>query len=65
MFGQEPPTYLRSTTATPCPAVAKVQAGSFASVPQPMMTRSYSSVVEPADDYAEGPGLVVFMERSS
>src|ERR1700733_7936853 len=43
MFGQDPPTYFRSTTATRCPCSAKVQASSFEPAPLPRMRRSYSS----------------------
>src|SRR5947209_19948504 len=43
MFGQEPPTYLRSMTATFCPWEARVQARYFPASPLPSTTTSYSS----------------------
>src|SRR5712672_1727118 len=43
MFGQEPPIYLRSTTATRLPSPAKVHAVMFKLVPPPRITRSNSS----------------------
>src|SRR6267154_1161378 len=43
MFGQEPPIYLRSTTATLLPSPAKVQAAMVEPVPPPRITRSNSS----------------------
>ena len=43
MFGHDPPTYLRSTAATRCPRLAKVQAAIVDPVPPPRITRSYSS----------------------
>src|SRR5580704_12251072 len=43
MFGHDPPIYLRSTTATRCPCLAKVHAATVDPVPPPRITRSYSS----------------------
>src|SRR5258707_5430205 len=43
MFGQEPPIYLRSTTATRLPSPAKVHAAMVEPVPPPRITRSNSS----------------------
>ena len=45
MFGHEPPTYLRSITATRCPLLAKVHAASVPPVPPPRITKSYSSTL--------------------
>src|SRR5262245_66016966 len=45
MFGHEPPTYLRSITATRCPLLAKVQAATVPPVPLPRITKSYSSIL--------------------
>src|SRR5712672_3771192 len=43
MFGQEPPIYLRSTTATRLPSPAKVHAAMVEPVPPPRISRSNSS----------------------
>src|SRR6516165_11933970 len=43
MFGHDPPTYLRSITATRFPSLANVQAATVDPVPPPRITRSYSS----------------------
>src|SRR6202030_1772039 len=43
IFGQEPPMYLRSITATRCPCAANVQAAMVDPVPPPRITRSKSS----------------------
>lgn len=43
MLGQEPPMYLRSTTATRSPRPAKAHAARVDPVPPPRMMRSYSS----------------------
>src|SRR2546422_7301387 len=43
MFGHDPPTYLRSMTATRCPRPAKVHAATVDPVPPPRITRSNSS----------------------
>src|ERR1700731_2749194 len=43
ILGQEPPIYLRSTTATRLPSPAKVQAAMVEPVPPPRITRSNSS----------------------
>src|SRR5260370_35990267 len=45
MFGHEPPTYLRSITATRCPLLAKVHAATVPPVPLPRITKSYSSTL--------------------
>src|SRR6267143_3943946 len=43
ILGQEPPIYLRSTTATRLPSPAKVHAATVDPVPPPRITRSNSS----------------------
>src|SRR6202030_3525973 len=43
MFGHDPPTYLRSTTATRFPSPAKVHAATVEPMPPPRITRSNSS----------------------
>src|SRR2546422_6544175 len=43
MFGQEPPTYFRSTTTVFIPFLARVQERSLPAAPLPRMSRSYSS----------------------
>src|SRR6266581_1429016 len=43
MFGQEPPTYFRSTTAVFIPFLASVHERSLPAAPLPRMSRSYSS----------------------
>src|SRR6266436_2969465 len=43
MLGQEPPIYLRSTTATRLPSPANVHAATVERVPPPRITRSNSS----------------------
>src|SRR3981189_2610268 len=43
MFAQEPPIYLRATTATRLPSAAKVHAAMVEPVPPPRITRSNSS----------------------
>src|ERR1700730_5683858 len=43
IFGQEPPMYLRSITATRCPCAANVQAAMVDPVPPPRIIRSKSS----------------------
>src|SRR5579863_1754406 len=43
ILGQEPPMYLRSTTATRLPSPAKVHAATVEPVPPPRITRSNSS----------------------
>src|SRR5881409_486468 len=42
MFGQEPPTYFRSTTTVFIPFLARVQERSLPAAPLPRMSRSYS-----------------------
>src|SRR3954464_1322319 len=46
MFGQEPPTYLRSMTATFCPWEAMAQARYLPASPLPSTTMSYSSAMD-------------------
>src|SRR6266480_3217117 len=46
MFGQEPPTYLRSMTATFFPWEARVQARYLPASPLPSTTTSYSSAMD-------------------
>src|SRR6476469_5283663 len=43
MLGHDPPTYLRSITATRCPCPAKAHAATVDPVPPPRITKSYSS----------------------
>src|SRR5436309_12442463 len=43
MFGQEPPTYFRSTTTVFIPFLARVQERSLPAAPLPRMSRSYCS----------------------
>src|SRR5438552_12188737 len=43
ILGQEPPIYLRSTTATRLPSPANVHAATVEPVPPPRITRSNSS----------------------
>src|SRR3979490_256796 len=43
ILGQEPPIYLRSTTATRLPSPANVHAATVEPVPPPRMTKSNSS----------------------
>src|SRR5262249_52940863 len=43
MFGQDPPIYLRSITATRFPSPANVHAATVETVPPPRMTKSNSS----------------------
>src|SRR3989442_5069011 len=45
MFGQEPPTYFRSTTTVFIPFLARVQERSLPAAPLPRMSRSYSSAL--------------------
>src|SRR5262245_8932497 len=61
MFGHEPPTYLRSITATRCPSLAKVQAATVPPVPPPRITKSYSSTLSFC---LEGAFCVVLMPCS-
>src|SRR5215468_4647419 len=61
MFGHEPPTYLRSITATRCPLPAKVHAASVPPVPLPRITKSYSSSLSVC---IEGVFCVVLMPCS-
>ena len=45
MFGHDPPTYRRSTTATRFPSAPSAQASSLPALPLPSTTRSYSSML--------------------
>src|SRR5205807_1102973 len=45
MFGQEPPTYFRSTTTVFIPFLARVQERSLPAAPLPRMSRSNSSAL--------------------
>src|SRR3989442_6292198 len=45
MFGQEPPTYFRSTTTVFIPFLASVQERSLPAAPLPSMSKSYSSAL--------------------
>ena len=62
MFGQDPPTYFRSITATFFPWEASVQARYLPASPLPSTTRSYSSAMDSVtfwygrDGAAGGPG---------
>src|ERR1700757_2206225 len=53
MFGQDPPIYLRSITATRCPCAARVHAVNFDPAPLPRITTSYSSGSVFVGDWAE------------
>src|SRR6266478_4126177 len=61
MFGQEPPIYLRSTTATRLPSPAKVHAAMVEPVPPPRITRSNSSGCDFLRTWADGEVSVLFM----
>lgn len=45
MFGHDPPTYRRSTTATRFPSAPSAQASSLPALPLPSTTSSYSSML--------------------
>src|SRR5882672_3636014 len=61
ILGQEPPIYLRSTTATRFPSPAKVQAAMVEPVPPPRITRSNSSGCVFLRTWADGEVSVRFM----
>src|SRR5262249_35566351 len=61
MFGHDPPTYLRSITATRCSCLAKVHAAIVDPVPPPRITRSYSSESVFFNDLADEVFFVLFM----
>src|SRR5580700_4761043 len=61
MFGQAPPMYLRSTTATCLPSPAKVHAATVEPVPPPRITRSNSSGCVFLPAWADEGFLVLFM----
>src|SRR6266852_6960691 len=61
ILGQEPPIYLRSTTATCLPSPAKVHAAMVEPVPPPRITRSNSSGCVFLRTWADGEVSVLFM----
>src|SRR3981189_2047418 len=61
ILGQEPPIYLRSTTATRFPSPANVQAAMVEPVPPPRMTRSNSSGCEVLRTWVDGEVSVLFI----
>src|SRR5271156_3868105 len=64
ILGQEPPIYLRSTTATRLPSPAKVHAATVEPVPPPRITRSNSSGCMLLLAWGDGVLVVVFMRIS-
>src|SRR5882672_5433926 len=54
ILGQEPPIYLRSTTATRLPSLANVHAATVDPVPPPRITRSNSSGCDFLRTWADG-----------
>src|SRR5438034_8576414 len=61
ILGQEPPIYLRSTTATRLPSPANVHAATVEPVPPPRITRSNSSGCDFLRTWADGEVSVLFM----
>src|SRR5271155_853085 len=61
ILGQEPPMYLRSTTATRLPLPAKVHAAMVEPVPPPRITRSNSSGCVFSRAWADEVFFVLFM----
>src|SRR5882724_5756328 len=61
ILGQEPPIYLRSTTATRLPSPANVHAATVEPVPPPRITRSISSGCDFLRTRADGEVSVLFM----
>src|ERR1700758_1948890 len=61
ILGQEPPTYLRSRTATRLPSPANVHAATVEPVPPPRITRSNSSGCDFLRTWADGEVSVLFM----
>src|SRR5229473_3579664 len=61
ILGQEPPIYLRSTTATRLPSPANVHAATVEPVPPPRITRSNSSGGDFLRTWADGEFSVLFM----
>src|SRR6267154_5513849 len=61
ILGQEPPIYLRSTTATRLPSPANVHAATVDPVPPPRITRSNSSGCDFLRTWADGDVSAVFM----
>src|SRR5262249_19497629 len=67
MFGQHPPIYLRSMTATRFPSPANVQAAIVDPVPPPRITRSSSSgclfLNTSADELLSVPFMWIFLSE--
>src|SRR5437899_331585 len=61
ILGQEPPIYLRSTTATRLPSPANVHAATVEPVPPPRITRSNSSGCDFLRTWCDGEISVLFM----
>src|SRR5438128_570469 len=61
ILGQEPPIYLRSTTATRLPSPANVHAAMVEPVPPPRITRSNSSGCDFLRTGADGEVSLLFM----
>src|SRR5438105_14236452 len=61
MLGQEPPIYLRSTTATRLPSPANIHAATVEPVPPPRITRSNSSGCDFLRTWTDGGVSVLFM----
>src|SRR3989454_4213960 len=61
ILGQEPPIYLRSTTATRLPSPANVHAAMVEPVPPPRITISNSSGCDFLRTWADGEVSVLFM----
>src|SRR5207253_3726233 len=61
ILGQEPPIYLRSTTATRLPSPANVHASMVDPVPPPRITRSNSSGCDFLRTWADREVSVLFM----
>src|SRR5258706_12468387 len=63
ILGQEPPIYLRSTTATRLPSPANVHAATVEPVPPPRITKSNSSGCDFLRTSADGgvSGLVMLL----
>src|ERR1700739_4203247 len=63
ILGQEPPIYLRSTTATRLPSPANVHAATVEPVPPPRITRSNSSGCDFLRTWGDGEISVLCMRR--
>src|SRR5437870_10546305 len=61
ILGQEPPIYLRSTTATRLPSPANIHAATVEPVPPPRITRSNSSGCDFLRTWTDGGVSVLFM----